>query len=88
MGKYHIDGELFKGEEEVLLMDEFDSDATIDSILYGAKLAFDKGTADKVVIYISKDGDLLEILTKSAAEFDVKETYTQIEEIKEEYAGR
>jgi hypothetical protein len=84
MSKYSIEVELFKGEEPIDFPDDFDGDE-IDNAVFAAKLALEKGQADRIVIYIAKKNELLEIITESKDTFDIGAVTTKINSIKEQY---
>lgn len=82
MGKFQV--ELYKGNDELPIDSELASEGDLDinQAVYGVKLAFDKGEADKAAIFVESDDDeLLGIVTKSKGEFDVKEVAVEINQI-------
>lgn len=79
MGDFQI--ELYKGDDPIDTELTRDDALTVDQAVYGTKLAFDKGEADKVAIYVNRDGELLSIITKSKGEFDVKEVAVEINQL-------
>ena len=84
MSKYTLEVELFKGEESIDFPDDFDGDE-INNAVYGTKLAFDKDKADRAVIYIAKNDELLEIITESKDTFDVEKVTDKIDGIEKHY---
>jgi len=83
---YDIQVELYKGEDSIAFDEIFDdpADRELTSVLYKSVPVLESGQADRAVIYIAKDGELLEIMNFTAAEFDPKQVYTDIEEFKQE----
>jgi len=79
---YDIQVELFKGEDSIAFDEIFDDpgDRELQSVLYKSAPVLESGKADRIVIYISNDGELLDIMDISAAAYDVKEVYGAIEE--------
>jgi len=85
---FDIQVELFNGEDSVGFDEIFDDpgDRELTSVLYKSVPVLESGTADRIVIYLSKDGDLLDIMDIKAGAFDPKQAYTDIEEAKERFA--
>jgi len=83
---YDIQVELYKGEDSIAFDEIFDDpgDRELTSVLYKAVPLLESGDADRAVIYIAKDGELLDMKDVSAANFDPKQVYTDIEEFKQE----
>ena len=83
---YDIQVELYKGEDSVSFDEIFDDpgDRELTSVLYKSLPVLEAGKADRAVIYIARDGDLLEMMDVTAANFDPKQIYTEIEEFKQE----
>jgi len=81
---YDIQVELFKGEDSVSFDEVFDDpgDRELTSVLYKSVPVLESGKADRIVIYISLDGELLDIMDIKAANYDVKEVFTYIEDKK------
>jgi hypothetical protein len=88
MGKLNIEATLYKGEDEVEQFDEFEGNNNLNAILNGAQLAFDKGSADKVSIFLDVDGELMDIHTITAGQFDRKQEAVYINEKAEEYGAQ
>jgi len=87
---YDTQVELFKGEDSVAFDEVFDDpgDRELTAVLYKSLPVLESGKAERIVVYLSKDGDLLEIIDVPAKAYDPKEMYTNIESLKERYAGR
>lgn len=83
---YDIQVELYKGEDSVSFDEIFDDpgDRELTSVLYKSVPVLESGQADRAVIYIARDGELLDMMDVSAANFDPKQIYTDIEEFKQE----
>lgn len=79
--KFNIQVELYKGDEPVTTQLTTEDDLTQEQALYGTQLAFDKGEADKVALYISRDDELVTILTFKKDAFDVKDASVEINAI-------
>lgn len=86
---YDIQVELFKGEDSVALDEVFDDpdDRELTSVLYKSVPVLESGKADRIVVYISKDGDLLDLMDIHASSYDPKQAYTDIEEVKEKFGA-
>lgn len=86
MDEYDIQVELYKGEDSVALDEIFDDpgDRELTSVLYKSIPVLESGEADRAVIYIAKDGELLELKDYSAAEYDAKQVFADIEAFKQE----
>lgn len=82
MKDYNIQVELFKGDDPIDLPEDYSGD-NYDGAVYGVVLAFEKGQADKVVYYIEKNGELVDIITKSKDQFDVKEQAVEFNQLME-----
>lgn len=83
---YEIQVELYKGDDPVSLDEIFDDpgDRELTSVLYKAVPALESGEASRVVVYIAKEGDLLDMMDISADSYDPKQVYTDIEAFKKE----
>lgn len=81
MGNYNYQVELYVGDDSVTTPLTMEDELDINSAVYGVQLAFEKGEADKAAIYVMRDDELLEIITKSKGEFDVKEVAVQINQL-------
>lgn len=83
---YQVEVELFRGNHPIDLPEECDGDH-YTSVVYGTQLQFDKGKADKAIFYIARDGNLLDIITRTRDEFDIKDIAVCIEDIKQKFGA-
>jgi len=86
MSRIQVETELFKGDDPIDFPEDVDGDSFEQAIL-GAKLSLDRGDAERVVIYVSVDGELIDIMDRVPSNFDVLSIKQSIERIKEEYRG-
>jgi hypothetical protein len=86
MSNIQIEVELFKGEEPIDFPIDVDGD-NFEESLKGARLSLDRGDANRVIVYIATDGELIEIMDKTDSTFDIDGIKERIEEIKGNYYG-
>ena len=84
MSRIQVETELFKGDDPIDFPEDVDGDSFEQAIL-GAKLSLDQGDAERVVIYVSADGELIDIMDRTSSTFDVISIKKSIEKIKEGY---
>jgi len=84
MSRIQVETELFKGDDPIDFPEDVDGDSFEQAIL-GAKLSLDRGDAERVVVYVSADGELIDIMDRTSSTFDVISIKKSIEKIKESY---
>lgn len=83
MSRVQVEVELFKGEEPIDFPEDVDEE-WCDEALKGAKLSLDRGDSDRAVIYVAKDGELIEIIDETNSTFDLESIKARIDNIKEQ----
>jgi hypothetical protein len=81
-----IEVELFKNEKPIDLPEECDENH-YTSVVRGTQLQFDKGIADRAVLYIAHNGELIDIITRSPQDFSIEDIDKCIKECKEKFGA-
>ena len=73
-------------------MTQFDFPEDVDGdnfeqALLGAKLSLERGDAERLVVYVSVDGELVDIMERVPSNFSILSITQGIEKIKESYNG-
>ena len=86
MSRIQVETELFKGDDPIDFPEDVDGD-NFEQALLGAKLSLERGDAERLVVYVSVDGELVDIMERVPSNFSILSITQGIEKIKESYNG-
>lgn len=86
MSRVQVETELFKGDDPIDFPEDVDGD-NFEQALLGAKLSLERGDAERLVVYVSVDGELVDIMERVPSNFSILSITQGIEKIKESYNG-
>jgi len=86
VSRIQVETELFKGDDPIDFPEDVDGD-NFEQALLGAKLSLERGDAERLVVYVSVDGELVDIMERVPSNFSILSITQGIEKIKESYNG-
>jgi len=86
VSRVQVETELFKGDDPIDFPEDVDGD-NFEQALLGAKLSLERGDAERLVVYVSVDGELVDIMERVPSNFSILSITQGIEKIKESYNG-